>query len=85
MKNFKHIITSIALIGSISNQAQVITREDSLSAGLVAKNAPTVISGYGQAKVEYDLKNRTGVANLTRNVLFIGHRFSNKISFFILE
>lgn len=82
MRSFKYIITSVALLGSISNQAQVITREDSLNAGLVAKNAPTVISGYGQAKVEYDLKNRTGVANLTRNVLFLGHRFSNKISFF---
>lgn len=82
MRYFKHIMTSVALIGAINVQSQVITREDSLNAGLVAKNAPTVISGYGQAKVEYDLKNRTGVANLTRNVLFIGHRFSNKISFF---
>ena len=67
---------------TISSQAQVITREDSLNAGLTPKNSPTVISGYGQAKVEYDMRFKTGVASLTRNVLFIGHRFSNKISFF---
>jgi hypothetical protein len=82
MRYFKHIMTSVALICTIKVQSQVITREDSLKAGLVAKNPPTVISGYGQAKVEYDFKNRTGVANLTRNVSFLGHRFSNKISFF---
>jgi hypothetical protein len=62
--------------------AQVITREDSLNAGLTPQNNPTVISGYGQAKVQYDLRFQTGIANLTRNVLFIGHRFSNRISFF---
>jgi hypothetical protein len=62
--------------------AQVITREDSLNAGLTPQNNPTVISGYGQAKVQYDLRLQTGVASLTRNVLFIGHRFSKRISFF---
>lgn len=62
--------------------AQVITREDSLNAGLTPKSYPTVLSGYGQAKVEYNLRLKTGVADLTRNVIFIGHRFSNKISFF---
>jgi hypothetical protein len=62
--------------------SQVITREDSLNAGLTPKNNPTVLSGYGQAKVEYNLRTKTGVANLTRNVLFFGHRFNNNISFF---
>ena len=76
------IIMTIALFAAISVQSQVITREDSLNAGISAKSIPTVISGYGQAKVEYDLNTSTGVANLTRNVLFLGHRFSNRISFF---
>jgi len=62
--------------------AQVLTREDSLNAGLTPKTNPTVISGYGQAQVSYDLRLKTGVANLTRNVIFIGHRFSDKISLF---
>lgn len=62
--------------------AQVLTREDSLSAGLTPKSNPTVISGYGQAQVTYDLRLKTGFANLTRNVVFIGHRFSDKISLF---
>lgn len=62
--------------------AQVLTREDSLNAGLTPKSNPTVISGYGQAQVSYDLRMKTGVASLTRNILFIGHRFSDKISLF---
>jgi hypothetical protein len=67
---------------SFALSSQVITHEDSLNAGLTPKSNPTVLSGYGQAKVQYDLRSQTGVANLTRNVLFFGHRFSNKISFF---
>jgi hypothetical protein len=63
-------------------EAQVLTREDSLNAGLTPKTNPTVISGYGQAQVTYDLRVKTGTANLTRNVIFIGHRFSDKISLF---
>lgn len=67
---------------SLAVSAQVITHEDSLNAGLTPKTNPTVLSGYGQAKVQYDLRNQTGTANLTRNVLFFGHRFNNNISFF---
>lgn len=62
--------------------AQVLTREDSLNAGLVSRNNATVISGYGEAKVQYDLRFKTGRASLTRNVLFVGHRFSEKIYLF---
>jgi len=65
-----------------ASKAQIFTKEDSLNAGLVRSGQPTVISGYGQAKVEYDLRYKTGVVNLTRNVLFLGHKFSNKIYFF---
>ncbi len=65
-----------------SASAQVFTREDSLQAGLVRSTQQTVLSGYGQAKVQYDLRYRTGEANLTRNVLFIGHKFSRRVYFF---
>lgn len=62
--------------------SQVLTHEDSLTAGLIKSNNITVISGYGQVKVEYDLQYKTAIANLTRNVLFVGHRFTNNIYFF---
>lgn len=79
----KKINTLVAfLFLSIIVSAQVITKEDSLSAGLTPSNNPTVISGYGQAKVNYDLRNETGEASITRNVMFFGHKFSDKIGFF---
>jgi hypothetical protein len=62
--------------------AQVLTREDSLNAGLVRRDGATLISGYGEAKVTYDLRYKTGQASLTRNVLFVGHRFNSRISLF---
>ncbi len=76
------LLGCLIFLFSLNSVSQVITREDSLNAGLTPKSAPTVISGYGQAKVEYDLRNQTGTASLTRNVLFLGHRFSDRISFF---
>lgn len=76
------LIITVSLASLSGLKAQVITYEDSLNAGLTRSDKPTVISGYGQAKVEYDLKQKTGTANLTRNVLFVGHRFNSRISFF---
>ncbi len=78
----KIVIATLLIYTSLSSFSQVITKEDSLNAGLTPKNSPTILSGYGQAKVEYNTREKTGVANLTRNVLFFGHRFSEKISFF---
>lgn len=74
------LLISSLIITDIS--AQVLTREDSLSNGLIRKESTTVISGYGEAKCEYDLRYNIGNANLTRVVLFIGHKFTDKISFF---
>ncbi len=75
--------TLLLLIGiGTGLKAQVLTPEDSLNAGLVRSDKPTVISGYGQAKVQYDLRYKTGEVSLTRNVLFVGHRFSPRISLF---
>lgn len=79
-KSLLLVLFSTIAISKVS--AQVITLEDSLNAGLVRSDKPTVISGYGQAKVEYDLRFKTGTASLTRNILFIGHRFNSRISFF---
>lgn len=79
----KKLITTIALVSTaFLVNAQVFTKEDSLSAGLVASNNTTVISGYGQAKVNYDLRFGTGQASLTRNVVFLGHKFNDKFGFF---
>lgn len=72
----------LALAGAFLTNAQVITSEDSLNAGLVRTDRTTVISGYGELKVSYDQRLGTGEANLTRNVLFLGHRFNERISFF---
>ncbi len=75
---------SIFLFSFISLQinAQLVTREDSLHAGLTPSSNPTVLSGYGQFKAEYDTRYKTAKANLTRNVLFFGHKFNKRISFF---
>lgn len=75
-------LCSLVVLSTLPFYSQVITREDSLNAGLTPKVNPTVLSGYGQAKVEYDTRLKTGTASLTRNVLFLGHRFSDNITFF---
>ncbi|MBI1223001.1 MAG: hypothetical protein GC180_10400 [Bacteroidetes bacterium] len=82
MKQKRILLALLVALGVLQAKSQVLTREDSLNAGLVSSNSPTVLSGYGQAKVDYDLRQRTGTASLTRNVLFVGHRFSKNISFF---
>jgi len=78
----RFLLSITLLIISLSVQAQVLTKEDSLAAGLIKSNNTTVISGYGQVKIEYDAKLKTAVANLTRNVLFLGHKFNNNVYFF---
>ncbi len=76
------ILTSLLSLILLSASAQVLTREDSLHANLDVRDANTFISGYGELKYEYDFIDETAHANLTRNVLFVGHRFNSKISFF---
>jgi len=73
---------AIALLLFNAVQAQVLTKEDSLNAGLVRSDRTTLVSAYGEVKVAYDQQLGTGEANLTRNVLFLGHRFNSRISFF---
>lgn len=62
--------------------SQVLTREDSLSAGLIASNASTVISGYGSFRYSNNLTLKTAEANVDRVILFVGHKFTKRISFF---
>jgi hypothetical protein len=61
-------------------QQQILTNEDSLSSGLSKQK--TVISGYGSALYQRDFNLGESKATLERAVLFIGHRFSSRISFF---
>ena len=74
-------VLGLTVIAAISH-AQVLTQEDSLYAGLISKEQSTVISGYGEAHYSYDSKRKTSEADLKRVVLFIGHKFNNKISLF---
>jgi len=72
----------IICLAVINASAQVLTSEDSLYAGLIAREQSTVISGYGEAQYSLDTKRKTSEATLKRVVLFIGHKFNNKISLF---
>jgi hypothetical protein len=56
------------------------TGEDSLNAG--TSKSRTVISGYGSAFYQRDMNEKMARATLERAVLFIGHQFNSKISFF---
>ncbi|MGL4596640.1 MAG: hypothetical protein ACRCYO_03875 [Bacteroidia bacterium] len=82
MKNKIALLAVAGFFATTSVSAQVLTKEDSLAAGLIARNVATVLSGYGEAKVEYNLDAKTGVADLTRNVLFLGHKFNSRIQLF---
>lgn len=86
MKNL--IFASILLLfACLSSQAQyktqaqrLITNEDSLNNG---KNVnKTVISGYGSAFYQRNFNGHLSTVSLDRAVLFIGHQFNSKISFF---
>jgi hypothetical protein len=81
MRSFFLVLLSMVCF-SIQNYAQVLTSEDSLAAGLIAKDQATVISGYGEARYTYDIKRVTSEATLKRVVLFVGHKFNNRVSLF---
>jgi hypothetical protein len=83
MNKFSKFVTALSfMLTSFTVSAQVFTQEDSLSAGIIASDKATVISGYGEVKYSNDLQNNTASLNLTRAVMFLGHKFNNKISFF---
>lgn len=76
------LLLSIIAILPIFTQSQVLTKEDSLAAGLIASNNSTVLSGYGSFNYENNITNETATINVDRLVLFVGHKFTKKISFF---
>jgi len=61
-------------------QKLVMTNEDSLQAGTTGQK--TVISGYGSAFYQRNVDQEQSTVTLERAVLFVGHQFSQKISFF---
>jgi hypothetical protein len=61
-------------------QKLVMTGEDSLQSG--SNTMKTVVSGYGSAFYQQNFNNRQSTVTLERAVLFVGHQFSPKISFF---
>jgi hypothetical protein len=78
-----NILTTLFLLCSFTTSyAQVLTKEDSLAAGLLASTTATVLSGYGNVNYTNNLTDKQSNINLDRVVLFVGHKFSKKISFF---
>ncbi|BAV05506.1 hypothetical protein SAMN05421788_10544 [Filimonas lacunae] len=88
MQKITGCFITACLAFSVSTQAQyrtqaqqlVMTNEDSLNAGL-NKNK-TVVSGYGSAYYQRNNNLSVARASLERAVLFVGHQFNRKISFF---
>ena len=61
-------------------QNLVLTNEDSLNTG--NNQNKTVISGYGSAFYQRDFDTADSTATFESAVLFVGHRFNEKISLF---
>jgi hypothetical protein len=61
-------------------QQLILTGEDSLQAGF--DQSRTVLSGYGSAYYQRDFNAKKGTMTLERAVLFVGHQFNHKWSFF---
>lgn len=76
------LVTILLAILPVISISQVLTKEDSLAAGLISTNATTVISGYGSFKYSNNLTLETAVTNVDRVILFVGHKFNKRISFF---
>lgn len=62
--------------------SQILTKEDSLNAGLIASTQATLISSYGEVHYTRDNQLQTATASVRRNILFLGHKFNNRITFF---
>ncbi|HVY75161.1 MAG TPA: hypothetical protein VG890_10045 [Puia sp.] len=83
------LLSTILLFSGYSVEAQqfttkaqqlVSTYEDSLNAGISSQK--TVISGYGSAFYQRNFNEEQSTLTLERAVLFVGHQFSQKVSFF---
>jgi len=78
------IFTAVWMLGygqyKTNAQLQILTNEDSLNAG--ANKNKTVVSGYGSALYQRNNDLKQATASLERVVLFVGHKFNDKIAFF---
>lgn len=79
------ILLSIISISEVNAQFQtnaqkIVSNEDSLNSG--TNQNKTVISGYGDAFYQRNFNLAQSKASLERVVLFVGHRFNEKISLF---
>lgn len=61
-------------------QQLLLTNEDSLMLG--SSTQKTVISGYGSVAFQRNFNKQQSTVTLERAVLFVGHQFSPRISFF---
>src|ERR1700761_356417 len=79
-KTFTLLAGFLLLTSALFAQKNITTSEDSLNNGL-SKSA-TTIGGYGNAFYQRNNNLGTSKINLERFVLFTGHKFNDKISFF---
>jgi hypothetical protein len=78
---FLSLISISEVNAQYKNSAQkIVSSEDSLNSGV--NQNKTVISGYGDAFYQRDFNLAQSKASLERVVLFVGHRFNEKISLF---
>lgn len=79
------LIVSLFISGKLlAQQPNNSTAEDSLNNNTAKSSilTNTTIGGYGNAFYQYNSKQKTAKVDLERFVLFVGHKFSDKISFF---
>lgn len=76
------ILPVLFTLFTVVSYAQILTKEDSLTAGLIASNNTTVISGYGSFQYSKNFTLKEATANVDRMILFVGHKFNKRISLF---
>ncbi|MFN8277621.1 MAG: hypothetical protein U0T84_09065 [Chitinophagales bacterium] len=76
------LITGGVADGQMQIINQFLTAEDSLAASTANIGRKTYLGSYGEAKYQYNFTQGSGQATLQRLVLFVGHRFNKRISFF---
>jgi len=72
----------VSFFSVYSLYSQILTKEDSLSAGLIASNNATVISGYGSFLYDKNFTLQDAHVSIDRMVLFIGHKFTKRVILF---
>ncbi len=77
---FTYLTTEAQKFTTTNAQKLIMTNEDSLLMG--SNSQKTVISGYGSAFYQRNFNQQQSTVTLERAVLFVGHQFSQKISFF---